>query len=71
MVVVSSPTDVRHDGISLLAEGIVSLQLSAKTIGIFEAFYNSVKVRLVTSVTWLVSQGGGWLNECRNLTCTI
>lgn len=41
---VVAPSDVRHDGISLLAEGTVSLQLSAKSVGIIEAFYNSVKV---------------------------
>jgi hypothetical protein len=48
VVVISSPTDVRHDGISLLAEGTVSLQLSSKNVGIFEAFYNSVKVSMHT-----------------------
>jgi len=28
-------------------EGSVNLQLSAKSVGVFEAFYNSVKVRPV------------------------
>jgi len=44
VIVVVSNSDVRHDGISLLAEGAVNLQLSSKNVGIFEAFYNSVKV---------------------------
>ena len=32
-----------HEGISLHAEGQVSLQLSAKSIGLFEAFYSSIR----------------------------
>ena len=32
-----------HEGISLFAEGAASLQLSAKSVGLFEAFYSSIK----------------------------
>ena len=32
-----------HEGISLVAEGAASLQLSAKSVGLFEAFYSSIK----------------------------
>ena len=32
-----------HEGISLQAEGAASLQLSAKSVGLFEAFYSSIK----------------------------
>ena len=32
-----------HEGISLHAEGQVSLQLSAKSVGLFEAFYSSIR----------------------------
>ena len=32
-----------HEGISLVAEGQASLQLSAKSVGLFEAFYSSIK----------------------------
>jgi len=32
-----------HNGIKLVMEGNVNLQLSAKSVGLFEAFYNSVK----------------------------
>lgn len=45
VVVFNSPTDIKHDGITLTLEGTVNLQLSPKNVGIFEAFYNSVKVR--------------------------
>uniref|UniRef100_A0A1B6F1V8 Vacuolar protein sorting-associated protein 26C n=1 Tax=Cuerna arida TaxID=1464854 RepID=A0A1B6F1V8_9HEMI len=43
VVVFNSPTDIKHDGITLNLEGTVNLQLSPKNVGIFEAFYNSVK----------------------------
>lgn len=43
VVVVSSKGKLSHSGISLLMEGSVQLQLSAKSIGLFEAFYNSIK----------------------------
>eukprot|EP00325_Prymnesiales_sp_UTEX-LB-985_P005825 CAMPEP_0174697850 /NCGR_PEP_ID=MMETSP1094-20130205/3604_1 /TAXON_ID=156173 /ORGANISM="Chrysochromulina brevifilum, Strain UTEX LB 985" /LENGTH=330 /DNA_ID=CAMNT_0015894919 /DNA_START=51 /DNA_END=1043 /DNA_ORIENTATION=- len=32
-----------HEGIGLAAEGSASLQLSAKSVGLFEAFYSSIK----------------------------
>jgi hypothetical protein len=32
-----------HNGISVVMSGQVSLQLSAKSVGVFEAFYNSLK----------------------------
>lgn len=44
IILVQSGSDIKHDGISLTMEGTVNLQLSAKNVGIFEAFYNSVKV---------------------------
>jgi hypothetical protein len=43
VVVVSSRGKLSHNGIKLVMEGNVSLQLSAKSVGLFEAFYNSVK----------------------------
>lgn len=46
VVVITSKDTVQHQGISLTMEGSVNLQLSAKSVGVFEAFYNSVKVRL-------------------------
>uniref|UniRef100_A0A8D1T129 VPS26 endosomal protein sorting factor C n=1 Tax=Sus scrofa TaxID=9823 RepID=A0A8D1T129_PIG len=46
VVVISGKDSVQHQGVSLTVEGTVNLQLSAKSVGVFEAFYNSVKVRL-------------------------
>ena len=36
-------TALQHEGIGLTAEGSASLQLSAKSVGLFEAFYSSIK----------------------------
>jgi len=43
-VVVRSPgATVPHNGVKLAVEGSVSLQLSARSVGLFEAFYSSLK----------------------------
>ena len=47
VVVVQSKSDVAHQGVTLTMEGTVSLQLSAKSVGLFEAFYNSLKVLIL------------------------
>ena len=39
-----SKQEVSHQGVVLNLEGAVNLQLSAKSVGMFEAFYNSIKV---------------------------
>lgn len=44
VVVVVSKGSLSHSGITLQCEGVVQLQLSAKSVGLFEAFYNSIKV---------------------------
>lgn len=44
IIVISSSSDFKHEGISLTAEGLVNLQVSSKNVGILEAFYNSIKV---------------------------
>jgi hypothetical protein len=43
VVVVQSKSDMSHNGIVLVVEGMVSMQLSSKSVGVFEAFYNSIK----------------------------
>ncbi|KAJ8922342.1 hypothetical protein NQ315_004285 [Exocentrus adspersus] len=43
VIVISSNSDFKHEGITLTMEGIVNLQVSSKNVGIIEAFYNSVK----------------------------
>ncbi|XP_069677159.1 vacuolar protein sorting-associated protein 26C isoform X1 [Periplaneta americana] len=58
VILVQSGSDVKHDGISLTMEGTVNLQLSAKNVGIFEAFYNSVKpIQLVSCVLEVAAPG--------------
>jgi len=42
-IVVSTKGRMSHNGIKLVMDGSVNLQLSAKSVGLFEAFYNSVK----------------------------
>ncbi|CAL8275844.1 unnamed protein product [Boreogadus saida] len=50
VVVLASKEAVQHQGISLTMEGVVNLQLSSKSVGVFEAFYNSVKpIQLINS----------------------
>ena len=45
VVVIQSTGQLPHQGITLTMEGAVNLQLSAKSVGLFEAFYNSLKVQ--------------------------
>ncbi|XP_058715894.1 vacuolar protein sorting-associated protein 26C isoform X3 [Poecile atricapillus] len=46
VVVITSKDTVQHQGISLTMEGSVNLQLSAKNVGVFEAFCNTAKYTL-------------------------
>ncbi|KAL2095423.1 hypothetical protein ACEWY4_010142 [Coilia grayii] len=58
VVVIVSKEAVQHQGISLTMEGVVNLQLSSKSVGVFEAFYNSVKpIQLITSNIEVVKPG--------------
>lgn len=58
VVVITSKGDISHNGLSLTLEGSVNLQLSAKSIGVFEAFYNSLKpIQLVNYTLELVKPG--------------
>jgi len=43
VVVVSTKGSLSHTGINLIMQGEVTLQLSAKSVGLFDAFYNSLK----------------------------
>eukprot|EP01108_Squamamoeba_japonica_P001290 TRINITY_DN1528_c0_g1_i3.p1 TRINITY_DN1528_c0_g1~~TRINITY_DN1528_c0_g1_i3.p1 ORF type:complete len:235 (+),score=47.34 TRINITY_DN1528_c0_g1_i3:172-876(+) len=57
-VVVTTPSSMSHQGITMRMEGSVQLQLSAKSVGLFEAFYNSIKpVQLVLQTTTVVPAG--------------
>ncbi|XP_018410652.1 PREDICTED: Down syndrome critical region protein 3 isoform X2 [Nanorana parkeri] len=58
VVVVMSKDNVQHQGISLTMEGSVNLQLSAKSVGVFEAFYNSVKpIQVISNTVEMVKPG--------------
>eukprot|EP00048_Salpingoeca_helianthica_P015189 m.225540 g.225540 ORF g.225540 m.225540 type:complete len:301 (-) comp16721_c0_seq1:25-927(-) len=50
-LIVNSKEAISHQGILLTMEGSVSLQLSAKSVGLFEAFYNSLKPIQLVNVT--------------------
>ncbi|XP_055063285.1 vacuolar protein sorting-associated protein 26C [Misgurnus anguillicaudatus] len=58
VVIISSKDALQHQGISLSMEGLVNLQLSSKSVGVFEAFYNSVKpIQLVSTNIEVVKPG--------------
>jgi len=57
-VIVIGRGEVVHSGISLSLEGTVNMQLSAKSVGMFEAFYNSVKpITVLNTILELVKPG--------------
>jgi len=58
IITIDSKTDLRHDGILLIIEGSVNLQLSSKNVGIFDAFYNSVKPMTLVLSSIEVSKPG-------------
>lgn len=43
VVIVNTKGSMSHNGIDLFCDGVVQLQLSSKNVGVFEAFYNSIK----------------------------
>uniref|UniRef100_A0A2K6UIX6 VPS26 endosomal protein sorting factor C n=1 Tax=Saimiri boliviensis boliviensis TaxID=39432 RepID=A0A2K6UIX6_SAIBB len=50
VVVILSKYSVQHQGVSWPMEGTANLQLSAKSVGVFEASYNSVKpIQIINS----------------------
>jgi len=57
-VVISTKTRMTHSGIKLNLDGNVALQLSAKSVGLFEAFYNSVKPIQLLSYSIDVAKSG-------------
>ncbi len=58
LVVVQSKNDVVHTGITLFVEGSVNMQLSAKGVGLFEAFYNSVKPISLINANYEIAKAG-------------
>jgi len=57
-VVVTSQGKMSHSGIKLTVEGSAALQLSARSIGLFEAFYSSLKPVQIMQYEIEVSPGG-------------
>jgi len=58
VVLLSGGRGVVHEGVQLLAEGNVTLQLSSKSVGLFEAFYSSTKpISLFNHASELVPPG--------------
>jgi len=57
-IVVTGRGDVVHSGINLFVEGSVNMQLSAKSVGLFEAFYNSVKPITLISTNVEIAKPG-------------
>jgi len=57
-VIISSRGSMSHSGIKLLVEATVSLTLSARSIGLFEAFYSSLKPISLINFEIEVSAGG-------------
>jgi len=61
-VVVNSKGELSHNGVTLTMEGTVTLQLSAKSVGVFEAFYNSLKPIQLVSYTIDIAKPGKFPN---------
>lgn len=58
VIAVTSKGPLSHAGITLLMEGSVQLQLSAKSVGLFEAFYNSIKPIQLLNYSVTVAENG-------------
>ncbi len=46
IVTSTSSASIQHSGIFLYLDGMVNINLSTKNVGVFEAFYNSAKVKM-------------------------
>ena len=58
VIAVQSRGELTHNGITLAMDGTVNLQLSAKSVGVFEAFYNSIKPIQLVNCTVEVAKPG-------------
>mmetsp|Transcript_27429 Transcript_27429/g.76662 ORF Transcript_27429/g.76662 Transcript_27429/m.76662 type:complete len:299 (+) Transcript_27429:165-1061(+) len=58
VIVVESESSFSHSGISMTVTGVVTLQLSAKSVGMFEAFYNSLKPIQIINTKFDVVKSG-------------
>jgi len=63
VIIISCPTETRHEGVSLTVDGVVNLELSSKSVGQYESFYNSVKVTIVLFFKYFNSAFDNLLNS--------
>ena len=57
-VAVNTKDPLSHNGLTITMEAVVNLQLSAKSVGMFEAFYNSLKpIQLIQYTVELAKPG--------------
>ncbi|PAA72801.1 hypothetical protein BOX15_Mlig009232g1, partial [Macrostomum lignano] len=56
--VIRCKQDCGHNGLTLNLTGTVSMQLSSKNVGVFEAFYNSIKPIQLTGATLELAKPG-------------
>lgn len=57
-LLIDTKSDISHTGLSITLEGMVNMQLSSKSVGIFEAFYNSVKPIQMINISLEVQKSG-------------
>jgi hypothetical protein len=57
-LLITTKGGLSHNGITMQITGIVTLQLSAKSVGLFEAFYNSLKPIHIMDYTCEIQKPG-------------
>ncbi|CAH2088182.1 unnamed protein product [Euphydryas editha] len=58
VVIVDTSTDLRHEGLTLIMEGSVNLQISSKNAGLFDAFSNNIRpINLINTSIELAPAG--------------
>uniref|UniRef100_A0A7S1VAB5 Vacuolar protein sorting-associated protein 26C n=1 Tax=Sexangularia sp. CB-2014 TaxID=1486929 RepID=A0A7S1VAB5_9EUKA len=58
IIIVNCKSSSSHSGLTLRLEGSVQLQVSAKSVGLFEAFYQSIKPVQLVLLTSTVAKSG-------------
>ena len=58
LIVVQNKGIQSHNGILLTVEGVAQLQLSSKSVGAFQAFYDSIKPITMMSLTFEAAKAG-------------
>jgi len=58
LVIVQNKGVQSHNGIVMTVEGVVQLQLSSKSVGVFQAFYDSIKPITMISLSFEVAKPG-------------